>query len=470
MSVARGSIGESEQERILTLAKQADSSYKAFRQGQLSFSGLHESIMQLEKFIAAREQDASETEIIPEGLSHELLGNLQDAYAFWRTRSDDDFVRRLIKGEKPLCDHSLYHQIAELVRRDLSLISGVRVQRILFIGEGPLPLNAIQIHLQTNLPIDCLARTPDAARIAQDALSSCGFGGGVRLVSAEEVKQHLEEYDLVVVAVVVKPKRSVLKLLRKRCRHGCQVLCRTSDGLRQMLYEPVVPDRDLRGFHRKGLQSGGHTPRISVWLLEAAASAAAQVRLEWLKSVDSSMATQLLRLLNRTLEEETSIGFPGPIDEETGRNLMRQLNQDVAAGHRHVLVAYMDNTIVGQVILSPNSSPNHRHIVELTRGTIDPSFRGGGLALRAFQEVARKCDELRREVICLDVRAGTYAAVWWQYFGFKQYGLLQDYSRVGENRYRGLYLTQTTEELKQRLLELTTGAAVLDAQKQFPIA
>jgi ribosomal protein S18 acetylase RimI-like enzyme len=320
------------------------------------------------------------------------------------------------------------------------------------------------------LPIDCLARTPDAARIAQDALSSCGFGGGVRLVSAEEVKQHLEEYDLVVVAVVVKPKRSVLKLLRKRCRHGCQVLCRTSDGLRQMLYEPVVPDRDLRGFHRKGLQSGGHTPRISVWLLEAAASAAAQVRLEWLKSVDSSMATQLLRLLNRTLEEETSIGFPGPIDEETGRNLMRQLNQDVAAGHRHVLVAYMDNTIVGQVILSPNSSPNHRHIVELTRGTIDPSFRGGGLALRAFQEVARKCDELRREVICLDVRAGTYAAVWWQYFGFKQYGLLQDYSRVGENRYRGLYLTQTTEELKQRLLELTTGAAVLDAQKQFPIA
>src|ERR1700740_1662947 len=111
MSVARGSIGESEQERILTLAKQADSSYKAFRQGQLSFSGLHESIMQLEKFIAAREQDASETEIIPEGLSHELLGNLQDAYAFWRTRSDDDFVRRLIKGEKPLCDHSLYHQI-----------------------------------------------------------------------------------------------------------------------------------------------------------------------------------------------------------------------------------------------------------------------------------------------------------------------------------------------------------------------
>jgi hypothetical protein len=74
--------------------------------------------------------------------------------------------------------------------------------------------------------------------------------------------------------------------------------------------------------------------------------------------------------------------------------------------------------------------------------------------LRAFQEVAKKCEELRREVICLDVRAGTHAALWWQHFGFQQYGLLADYSRVGEKRYQGLYLTQTTEELKERLRQL----------------
>ena len=74
---------------------------------------------------------------------------------------------------------------------------------------------------------------------------------------------------------------------------------------------------------------------------------------------------------------------------------------------------------------------------ELTRGTIDPSFRGAGLVLPAFQEVARKCELLGRETICLDVRAGTNAAIWWQHFGFKQYGLLQDYSRVADKRYQG---------------------------------
>jgi hypothetical protein len=49
------------------------------------------------------------------------------------------------------------------------------------------------------------------------------------------------------------------------------------------------------------------------------------------------------------------------------------------------------------------------------------------------------------------------AAMWWQHFGFKPYGLLTDYSRVGDKRYQGLYLTQTNAELKQRLIELAAA-------------
>jgi ribosomal protein S18 acetylase RimI-like enzyme len=168
--------------------------------------------------------------------------------------------------------------------------------------------------------------------------------------------------------------------------------------------------------------------------------------------------------MNRTLEEESTIGFPRPLDEETGFTVMRQLNADVVAGRRHVLVAEKDGAIVGQLILTPNSTPNHHHIVELTRGMIDRSFRGGGLALRAFQEVARKCEELDREVICLDVRAGTQAAIWWQHFGFKPYGYLADYSRVEDKKYAGLYLAQTTAELKQRLREIVRS--LFSAQSQ----
>ena len=103
-------------------------------------------------------------------------------------------------------------------------------------------------------------------------------------------------------------------------------------------------------------------------------------------------------------------------------------------------------------------------MVELTREhTIDRSFRGGGLALRAFAEIAKKCQELQREVICLDVRAGTLAAMWWQHFGFKPFGLLADYSRVRDQRYQGLFLTQTAEELKARVQELAQKSSTAAA-------
>jgi GNAT superfamily N-acetyltransferase len=274
----------------------------------------------------------------------------------------------------------------------------------------------------------------------------------VRVFCEDDESYEIYAYELIVVSAAG-PKKSVLRHLRKKCRPGCQILCRTSQGLRSLVYPPAK-DRDVRGFHIKSQQRAEGDQTISTLLLETAGSAAADVRLTWIHGIDSRLASQILRLMNRTLEEETTIGFPGPIEDETGFALMRQLHADVEAGRRHVLVAEKDGTIVGQLILTPNSVPNHHHMVELTRGTIDRSFRGGGLALRAFAEVARKCEELGREVICLDVRAGTMAAIWWQHFGFKPFGLLSDYSRVKDKRYQGLFLSQSTADLKKRVEEL----------------
>ncbi len=310
-----------------------------------------------------------------------------------------------------------------------------------------------------------MALEENTVDISRQALEKCGLNNSVRVSSEGDSSYDVSTYDLVLVGELAKSKKNILGVLRKHSRAGCQILCRTSHGLKRLAYQQAT-EQDRKGFHLKQEQVAEDEQLISTWLLESAGSAATDVRLEWLREIDSETATQLLRLVNRTLEEETTIGFPGPIDDETGYALLRQLNADVESGHRHVLVAYKNDAIVGQVILTPNSSPNHRHIVELTRGTIHPSLRGGGLPLRAFYEVARKCQELGRELICLDVRAGTHAAMLWQYFGFKQYGSLADYARVGDKRYEGLYMAQTTEELKHRLNELASAAANANPAKQ----
>ncbi|MGZ4840180.1 MAG: nicotianamine synthase family protein [Candidatus Angelobacter sp.] len=451
MSLAIRPLPFKTQEKPLLLLRQVCDSHKAAEE-QADFSQLHDNIMQLERFVFSFEGDEGEATGFVEALTPDLVTALNDAYCFWEANLERQFAEDMLNGHVSLSDYALYQRCDQLVRRELALVSGDWPQRILFIGSGALPISAIHMHLQTGLPVDCVGRDRETVALAQQVLQKCNLDKSLRVFYEDDDAYEIYAYELIVVAAA-KPKKSILRHLRKKCRPGCQILCRTSEGLRSLVY-PAAKDRDVRGFHMKAQQSAEGTQTVSTLLLETAGSAAADVRLRWIRGIDSRLASQILRLMNRTLEEETTIGFPGPIEDETGFALMRQLHADVEAGRRHVLVAEKDGTIVGQLILTPNSVPNHHHMVELTRGTIDRSFRGGGLALRAFAEVARKCEELGREVICLDVRAGTMAAIWWQHFGFKPFGLLSDYSRVRDKRYQGLFLSQSTADLKKRVEEL----------------
>jgi Nicotianamine synthase protein/Acetyltransferase (GNAT) domain len=458
MSLAIRPLPFKSHEKPLLLLRQVCDIHKAVAEEQADFSQLHENIMQLERFVFSFEGDDAEATGFVEALTPDLIASLNDAYCFWEARLERQFAEHLLSGHVSLSEYALYGRFDQLVRRELALVSGVWPHRILFIGSGALPISAIHIHLQTGLPVDCMGWDRETGALSQQVLQKCDLDKSLRVFCEDDNEYEIDAYDLIIVAAA-KPKKSILRQLRKKCRPGCQILCRTSQGLRSLVHPPAK-DRDVRGFHVKAQQAAEGVQTVSTLLLETAGSAAADVRLSWISGVDRRLASQILRLMNRTLEEETTIGFPGPIEDETGFALMRQLHADVESGRRHVLVAEKDGTIVGQLILTPNSVPNHYHMVELTRGTIDRSFRGGGLSLRAFAEVARKCEELGREVICLDVRAGTMAAIWWQHFGFKPFGLLSDYSRVKDKRYQGLFLSQTTADLKQRVRELAGKSTV----------
>jgi ribosomal protein S18 acetylase RimI-like enzyme len=448
---------EERDERVLSLLEHVCDAASAVAEDRLHFSKLHENIMQLERFIFDLDANQEWEKSILARLQPGTIVGVNDAYCVWQTRLEFEFAGRLVKGEVSLQEYALYERFAQLVRREQELLSIRRGDKLIFLGSGPLPLSEMLFYRQTGAQVNCVARDPGSAALARQVLEKCGLNESVKILDGTAMEQDFSHYRAVVMEALVRPKRNFLKLLRKRCQEGCRILCRSSHGLRGLLYGPVS-DADFRGFYVSQQDIAGGTQTTSIFLLEAAKSAVGSAKLEWLRDIDMKMARQILQLMNCTLQEETTIGFPGPIEEKTGLVLMQQLGADVASGRRHVLVAEKDECIVGQLILTPNSSPNHQHIVELTRGTIHPSFRGGGLALRAFHEVARKCDELGREVICLDVRAGTLAAMWWQHFGFKPYGLLNDYSRVGDKRYEGLYLTQTTAQLKQRLNELMSMA------------
>ena len=455
MSVAAGAVSYvSHEERIVSLVRQIEESCSAGISAWQNFPELHRDIQDLEKFAFSFDDDESSASTLLEYLAPEAIAQLNKAYCAWETELEYRFARSVLKGQLNISDYLLYERFDELLRRELALVPAPPPERLLFIGSGPVPISAVHMHLQTGRPVDCIDRDPQAVEISRELLRSAGLDNAIRIFCDRGEQHDVSGYDLVLVALLAKPKRAILKNLRKLTKPGTHILCRTSVGLRRLVYEPTI-DRDVHGFYIGNRQIAVGDQTISTLLLEAAQKAAETVDLRWLTEIDEQLASQITEVMNRVLQDENTIGFPGPIDEITARGLMRQLHEDVKTGKRHVLVAVKGSRIVGHLMLTPNQLPNCRHIVEISRGFIDPAFRGAGLSERAFHAVAAKCDKIDRELIWLDVREGTLAAMWWRHFGFTPFGLLDDYARVGNKSYKGVYMAQTVSNLKARLQQIS---------------
>jgi hypothetical protein len=109
--------------------------------------------------------------------------------------------------------------------------------------------------------------------------------------------------------------------------------------------------------------------------------------------------------------------------------------------------------------LVPNGSPNNRHIGSIFRAMVDPELRTANLLPTACGHIVERCRRLGVETLCIDSRLGSRAAQLWQALGFREYGRLPDYARVGATRYEGVYLYQPVDELARRVAAVSTGAA-----------
>ena len=454
-----------DQEQIASLLRQVELCCPVDNTGQYDFHQLHGCVQQLESLIFSADLE-ERVKAVHRCIPADKFPLLNNAYSAWETELEHRFARQIVDGSASLREYHLYGRFDNLIRRELALLQGKTPERLLFIGSGPIPITAIHLHLQAGCPVDCLDRDPSAVAISRRVIDKCGFASSIQVFCGSGEDFDISRYDVILIALLAKPKKRILRNFRKRSRLDARLLCRTSFGLRTVVYEPTVDD-DVAGFHIERQQIAEGEQTISTWLLQKAASAAIDVDLRWLHELNRDKAIESLSVMNRVLAKETTIGFPAPLEEATGLSMLGCLDADIKAGRKHVLVAEKAGRIIGQVILTPNSLPNCRHIIELSRGMIDSSLRGGGLTLRAFEEIVSKCEELGKELICLDVREGTTSAALWKHFGFEAFGVLDDYARVGDKRYRGVYMSQTVQSLKQKLGKLTEQAT-LRSSNQVP--
>jgi hypothetical protein len=177
----------------------------------------------------------------------------------------------------------------------------------------------------------------------------------------------------------------------------------------------------------------------------------ALVTYEWPSAIDEALAEGIVHLMRQTTQATPIIGFDTTISDEQAERYIEELKVNLASGKCHVLAISTNNDgLIAKCVLRRNLNPNNRHIADLSKGMISEKYRGGLVLAAAFVEIARLCDMERIDLLTLDVREGTHAQRAWERFGFRTYGVLEDYARVEGQSIAGRFMAQSVANLRTR--------------------
>lgn len=173
------------------------------------------------------------------------------------------------------------------------------------------------------------------------------------------------------------------------------------------------------------------------------------LQFEWPRELSVPDMLGMVRLMNTVAVNETTLGFFEPIDDAQGLQLMQGLQAELSKGACHLLIARSDDQqIIGMIVLAPQALPARRHIAELRRCVIDPAFRGRFL-LRGWACILHKAEQLRCDMLILDVRGDGKAEQLWRRLGFVEYGRLDDYARVRGRVITGYFMRAYLRDIRQ---------------------
>lgn len=180
------------------------------------------------------------------------------------------------------------------------------------------------------------------------------------------------------------------------------------------------------------------------------------LRFDWAREISEEDFAAMVRLLNEVALTTGTNGFSEPLTREQVDSLRRKLSDAVRSGGAHQLLVRVAGTgeIVGIATLETMSQPTRRHIVEIRRAAISLSHRGRVLK-RAWENILERCREMGWELVQIDVSEDGPVKLW-ERFGFRTFGRVGDYARVGSRKLAGCFMilrvdpTTTADDLVLR--------------------
>ncbi len=153
---------------------------------------------------------------------------------------------------------------------------------------------------------------------------------------------------------------------------------------------------------------------------------------------------QLLALLQDVVESGANIGFLPPFDATSARKFWEKVAIAIRENSCIMLVARVDDDVIGAVQLDLTNLPSGAHRAELAKLMVHSSQRRQGIGrilLRAIEDEARKA---HRHLITVDIPKGDPAEVLYAGMGFVRFGEVPQYFRSpdGEMQHSACFYKQ----------------------------
>jgi acetyltransferase len=141
---------------------------------------------------------------------------------------------------------------------------------------------------------------------------------------------------------------------------------------------------------------------------------------------------ELAALLRDAVESGASIGFLPPLTEEDAINYWQEVVSALRGPHRILLVARIDQNVVGTVQLDLASRPNGSHRAEVAKLMVHTSYRKQGIAQALMNAIEQAARLAGRTTLVLDTREGDPSERLYIKLGYTRAGTIPEYARSSD--------------------------------------
>jgi GNAT superfamily N-acetyltransferase len=147
---------------------------------------------------------------------------------------------------------------------------------------------------------------------------------------------------------------------------------------------------------------------------------------------ETKLLRGLVALLQDSVESGASVGFLVPLTLETNERYWLETLKEVREGNRVLLVADVDDQLVGTVQLDLAKRPNGLHRAEVQKLLVYTSYRKQGLGQELMRAVEKTACDLGRSLLVLDTLQGDSGERLYERCGYTRAGVIPDYARLSD--------------------------------------